>query len=172
MVINFRRATPDDAPELAKVHVASLNKAYRGVVPDSHFRDFTIETRTERFRESLATRSEETYVAEQDGDVLGFLTLGEYRDPDVSRESTGEIWGIYLAPQYWRKGIGRLLSQKAETILASRGHSEATLWVLERNDQARQFYEAMGFRTDGATKEVNLGALIPAVRYRKKLKDA
>lgn len=170
--MNFRRATPDDAHELAKVHVASLNKAYRGIVSDSHLRDFTVERRTERFRESLATRSEETYVAEQDGDVLGFLTLGKCRDQDVSRESAGEIWGIYLAPQYWRKGTGRLLSQQAETILASRGHSEVTLWVLEGNKQARKFYEAMGFRTDGATKEVNLGALIPAVRYRKKLKGA
>jgi hypothetical protein len=57
-------------------------------------------------------------------------------------------------------------------MLASRGRFFATLWVLDANAQARRFYEAMGFELDGATKEVNLGAPLKAVRYRKKLKDA
>ena len=57
-------------------------------------------------------------------------------------------------------------------MLASRGYSVATLWVLEANDQARRFYEAMGFKTYGVTKEVQLGIPLTAVRYRKKLKIA
>jgi ABC-type sugar transport system substrate-binding protein len=39
-------------------------------------------------------------------------------------------------------------------------------------DQARRFYEAMGYEADGATKQVDLGAPFAAVRYRKSLKDA
>jgi len=57
-------------------------------------------------------------------------------------------------------------------MLASRGYFIVTLWVLVANNQARRFYEAMGFQTDGATKEVQLGIPLTAVRYRKKLKIA
>ncbi len=75
-------------------------------------------------------------------------------------------------PEHWRKGIGITLCKQSESMLASRGYSVATLWVLEANDQARRFYEAMGFRVDGASKILNLGAPLKAVRYRKELSDA
>jgi ribosomal protein S18 acetylase RimI-like enzyme len=172
MKMTLRRATPADAPALATVHVASWHKAYRGIVPDSHLQGFTVERRTERFRESLATHAEETYVAESGGQIFGLLTLGDCRDADADHQTTGEIWGIYLSPEHWRKGIGRFLAEQGESILALRGRSVATLWVLEANEQARRFYEAVGFRTDGATKEVQLGAPLSAVRYCKKLKEA
>jgi ribosomal protein S18 acetylase RimI-like enzyme len=167
--MNIRRATPGDAGALAKVHVDSWRAAYRGLVPDSHLDNLDYERRSVRFRESLAASSEETYVAEENGKVVGFLTLGACRDEDVDREVTGEIWGIYLAPQHWRKGVGRLLCQRGEEILSTRGYTIATLWVFEGNHQARQFYEAMGFETDGASKSLNVGAPLQAIRYRKQL---
>jgi len=170
--MNIRRATPDDAPLLARAQVEAWHKAYRGIVPDAYLQSFSIKRRTECFRQSLATNSEETYVAEVANQVVGFLTLGKCRDSDVDPKTTGEIWGIYLSPEHWRKGVGRFLSEQGETMLASRGFSVATLWVLEANDQARRFYEAVGFEPDGATKEVKLGAPLTAIRYRKKLEIA
>ena len=172
MNISIRRATPDDAPALGGAHVEAWHKAYSGIVLDAYLQDFSIERRTECLRRSLATNSEETYVTEVAHRVVGFLTLGNCRDSYVDQKTTGEIWGIYLSPEYWRKGIGRFLSKQGEMMLASQGFSVATLWVLEANDQARRFFEAVGFETDGATREVKLGALLSAVRYRKKLKIA
>lgn len=168
-IVKFHRATVDEAAALARVHVDSWHAAYRGLVPDSVLQRFTYEWRTERFRESLAAGSEETYVIEVDGRVAGFLTLGNCRDSDADPARTGEIWGIYLAPQYWRRGIGTRALQAGERVLRSRGYEEATLWVLEGNEQARGFYEAMGFQLDGGTKEVELGIPLKAIRYRKKL---
>jgi GNAT superfamily N-acetyltransferase len=169
MDLNLRRAIPADAPGLAEIHVAAWQKAYPGIVPDSHLKAFTVERRTERFREALENGTEETYLVELDGRAIGILTLGDCRDADLDPRVTGEIWGIYLSPQYWRKGIGRLLFEKAEKMLADRGHKNAKLWVLEKHNQARQFYEAMGFKTDGMTKEMNLGATLRVVRYHKSL---
>jgi ribosomal protein S18 acetylase RimI-like enzyme len=125
-----------------------------------------------RLRESLAQHAEETYVAEQGGALLGFLTLGGCRDADVDRETTGEIWGIYLAPQHWRKGVGTLLCRHGERTLKARAYRSATLWVFAGNDQARRFYEAMGFQADGASRTLNPGALLEAIRYRKELGGA
>ncbi len=165
--MNLRRATPDDATTLAHVHVDSWRSAYRGLVPDEFLNSFDYDKRALRFREALAAGSEETYLAEENGEPFGILTLGACRDADIDQNTTGEIWRIYLAPKLWRKGLGRALFQHAEQMLQSRGYTQATLWVLEGNQQARLFYEAMGFEADGASKLLDLGAPLKAIRYRK-----
>ena len=105
--------------------------------------------------------------------MLGFLTVGDCRDDDVDKQETGEIWGIYLAPVHWRKGIGRSLCQYGENLLRSRGYTVATLWVFKDNHQARRFYEAMRFQPDGASKTLHPGgAPVEAIRYRKELANA
>jgi ribosomal protein S18 acetylase RimI-like enzyme len=165
----LRRATPDDAAALAEVHVTAWRQAYRGIVPDSYLEQFTVEARTERYRQFLADGTAETYVAEQESRPVGFLTLGGCRDTDVERSNTGEIWGIYILPEYWRRGIGRFLCEHGQNILASRDFTVATLWVMETNLPARRFYEAMEFKPDGATKELLFGIPLTAIRYRKRL---
>lgn len=157
------------------MHVAAWREAYRGIAADSHLEKFTIKSRTECFRKFLASDSEksssgETRVVESDGRIVGFLTLGGSRDSDSKHGSTGEIWGIYLSPRYWRRGIGRYVCKQAENILASQGYTAATLWVIELNQRARRFYEAMGFESDDIRKEVHLGIPLKALRYRKELK--
>ena len=74
-----------------------------------------------------------------------------------------------VAPPHWRKGIGMLICQHAEHFRRGRGCALAALWVLKKNDQARRFYEAMGFEVDRASKTVSPGAPLEAVRYRKML---
>jgi ribosomal protein S18 acetylase RimI-like enzyme len=170
MDATLRRAIPADAPALAVIHVAAWHAAYRGIVPDSYLEQFTVEGRTKRFREFVNDSAAKTYVAEFDGRIAGFLTLGACRDSDVKRSTTGEIWGIYILPEVWRRGVGRFLCEQGQNMFASMNFTAATLWVLEANLPARGFYEAMGFKADGATKELILGIPLTAIRYRKPLR--
>ncbi len=168
--MNIRLATVVDVPALARIHVDAWQAAYRGVVPDSFLEQSTVSKREASFREFLLKDSAEaTYVAEESGEVVGFLTVGPCRDADVDENRTGEIWGIYIAPRHWRKGIGKRLAAKAQETLKCRGYTEATLWVSEQNKQARRFYEALDFRPDSAAKELNYGKPVKAIRYRKSL---
>lgn len=186
MNLMLRPATPDDAPALARVHVASWHEAYREIVPPAYLEGFTVQRCAERLRKFLAGEAAagdsatgnpaaggpvETYAAEHEGRLVGLLTLGGCRDADAEHANHGEIWGIYISPEYWRRGIGRFLCGQAERLLASRGCTIVTLWVLEANNRARRFYEAMGFSPDGTTKEVHLGASLKALRYRKTLRS-
>jgi len=167
--MNIRRATADDAPTLAKVHVDSWQVAYRGIVPESHLERFTYQRREEAFRKALTANLEETYLIEDGDQAVGILTIGASRDPDLDVVRVGEIWGIYITPAYWRRGIGTLLIHEAERILHSRHYEAAVLWVLADNTDARRFYEEMGFALDGASKMVELGKPLQAVRYEKSL---
>jgi ribosomal protein S18 acetylase RimI-like enzyme len=165
--MNLRRAQPSDAPKLAQVHVDSWQAAYRGVVPDSHLQGFTYQRREEAFRKALLAGLEETYLLEEGDRPVAILTIGACRDADLEAHRVGELWGIYIAPDHWRRGIGTKLVGEAERMLRARGYGEIVLWVLEGNAQARRFYEALGFAPDGAAKVVQLGAPLKAVRYHK-----
>ena len=167
--MNIRPAMPEDAEALAKVHIDSWRSAYRGFVPEAFLAGLDYGRREDQFRSSIASNAREIHVAEEDGTIQGFLSLGVCEDADVDHESTGEIRAIYLAPEFWRKGTGRFLCEWAETQLASRGYSTIILWAFKDNGRGRKFYDAMGFRPDGATRMLNRGKELEVIRYRKEL---
>ncbi len=183
MACNLRRAQVSDAPKLARVHVDSWQVAYRGLVPErtllrppSSLQGFTYQKREDAFRRALAADLEETYLLEDEdatasSDAVAILTVGPSRDADLDVSLVGEIWGIYIVPDRWRQGIGTRLVRDAEGMLRARGYREIVLWVLEGNMDARGFYEAMGFELDGASRIVELGRPLQAVRYRKAMEN-
>lgn len=167
--VTIRLALPSDAARLARAHVDSWNAAYQGLIPDSFLQARTYQKREEAWAGMLAGGVGETHLAEDGDCAAAILTIGVCRDADVDAGRTGEIWGIYVAPDYWRQGIGTMLVREAERLLQSRGSDEVVLWVLEGNLAAREFYQAMGYRPDGATKTLTLGKPLQAVRYRRAL---
>jgi len=166
--LTTRPATKEDAERLAKIHVDSWKVAYRNIVPDSFLERFTYEKRTRAFAQALENQSEETYIAEFGNQAVGILTIGPNRDDDLDKTLIGEIWGIYLDPAYWRKGIGTRLVRDAEDELLSRGYNELVLWVFRDNWQARKFYEKLGYVPDGTEQIHELDQEVVAIRCRKK----
>lgn len=167
--IRIRCAASDDAAALARVHVDAWRQAYHGLVPDERLARLSYERGRENFARWVVDGTQETYVAEKAGEAVGFLTLGRCRDADVDAETVGEIWGMYLAPACWRQGIGTRLCRHGERIFRGRDLRAVVLWVFAANDRARRFYEAMGYAPDGATKCLDFGVPLEAVRYRREL---
>ncbi len=168
-MIELRVATPDDAAAMAATHIGAWQSAYRGAVPDSFLDALDPERRADRFRQFLTSGTGETYVVVRQACVIGHVTIGPCRDEDLDSVVVGEIWGIYLRPQFWRLGIGAEVCRRVEGMLAGRGFLRIVLWTFEANESARRFYEAMGYALDGATQIISAGASVPAVRYRKKI---
>ena len=166
-MLNFRRAIPDDAPAIAKVHIDSWQAAYRGILPEDKLNGLDHIRLTGSFRKSISLGTEDIFVAEKGGHVAGFLALIGCHDEENDRDPATGLCAIYLAPEYWRKGIGRRLYLEGETILQSRGCTAVAFWVFADNARARRFYEAMGFTVDGETMALNMGVPVKAVRYRK-----
>lgn len=163
-----RSATIPDAGRLAEIHVFGWRNAYRGIVSeDILFRRFSVEKRTNTFRQALEEQSEETYVFEEDGIIKGFMTIGDSRDQDRSDE-TFELWGIYVDPLMLRNGIGGELLRYCETEAWKRAKKEVTLWVLAQNTIGRNFYEKHGYQPDGTQKLIEHYQL-EEIRYRKRI---
>lgn len=96
----IRQATVDDAAALGTLHVAAWLAVYQCIVPFSALERMTMEQRTDQFRYAIAHQIEETYVLQQDEAIAGFLTLGAARDADLDAKIIGEIWGIYISPDF------------------------------------------------------------------------
>ncbi len=92
-------------------------------------------------------------------------TLGPERSADDA--ALGELYLIYVLPEAWGTGAGRLLMIETLARLRDAGFAEAVLWVIDDNPRARRFYELAGWHIDGAVKhEEWLGTSIREVRYR------
>jgi GNAT superfamily N-acetyltransferase len=165
-LVEVRLATGEDADGIARVQERTWQAAYRHVFPvDELDRGGFIQP--ERWRDRIARPPAgwTTFVAEHEGAVSGFASVGPSRD----QRGIGELYAIYVEPGSWSTGMGRALIERAEEQL-HRGYAEATLWVLEDNPRARTFYERGGWSPDGERKsEERWGVRAPEVRYRKRL---
>lgn len=88
-----------------------------------------------------------TYVAEEDGTVVGFATWAEVA-------GTVELEDLFVDPGYMRRGIAAALVTRIAQVMRARGveHLEVTA-----NPHALGFYRAAGF-TGCAVAETEFGA--------------
>ena len=165
----IRRATCEDAAAVAVVQVRSSAWAYAGLLPQREPIEARVARRTLVWREQLATdQMRHTFVAERDGIMLGFVTLGPAEDEALA--GLGQLFAIYVEPDVAGSGVGRALMEAALAALRARAFGQAVLWVLEENARARRFYERGGWSVDGARHdEVREGQVRHEIRYRRAL---
>lgn len=155
-----------DADRIAEIHVAAWRAAYRGIVPDAYLAAMSVEQRAARWRTIIEATPGSVLACEHDGRIVGWVSIGPGRDDDA--ETDGEIYALYVDPDFWRGGTGRELMARAEQELRSRGFIQLFLWVLEQNARARRFYESAGYSLDAQTKSITIGeAQLLELRYEK-----
>lgn len=146
-ILRVRKALPEDAQRIARIHRDSWRLAYAGILRRSDLDRLTLRRLIPRWRETLRGVA----VVEVDGRVEGFVTIGPTRDPDMVGFA-GEIFMLYVHPDAWGRGAGRALLDAAAATLSRRGHRWLVLWVLAENTAAQAFYRRMGLRYDGRAR--------------------
>jgi GNAT superfamily N-acetyltransferase len=126
----IRPATPGDADAVGRVFVAARDEmTYLPRIPDAD-RPRLGPLFVERHR---------LWVWDVDGEIIGFVAVDD-----------GEVSHLYVAPPAQGGGIGAALLEHAKAVSPER----LELWVFQKNDGARRFYERHGFElvrvTDGA----------------------
>ncbi len=85
-----------------------------------------------------------TYVAEEDGSVVGFATWTE-------AEGTFELEDLFVHPDWMRRGIATALVDRVAGVLRARG---AQRLEVTANPHAMGFYRAAGFIDCGVAETV------------------
>ena len=149
--MNIRDMKIDDAERVAEIHVDAWRAAYTGILSSQILDAICLEKRVERWRDVIIPQSDRNNVVIiDDKQICGWSSFGETRDEDKDKSTTGELYGMYICPNQFRKGLGTLLWQ--ETCKRLQENAVITLWVLSNNLGARMFYESMGFVLDGQSQ--------------------
>ena len=158
----LRHAVLSDAGAIAAVHLAAWKRAYRGVIPEDYLDGLDLRSREEQWVDRLG-QGAKVLVADGESGVSGFSSYGASW---VDDDSWGELYAIYVHPQYWGRGHGRRLLEATEEGLRALGYGKAHLWVLDTNRGARSFYERLGWVETSMTKVDNIGGVeVTEVRY-------
>ena len=89
------------------------------------------------------------------------------RTSPASRErdaKVGEIYTLYVQPDFHERGIGRQLLAAAFAAMVDKGYGCSFLWVL-RDNPSRYFYERVGGKAVAERQERMWGRTVDQVCY-------
>ena len=157
----IRSATSHDAPAIAHVHVRSWRATYANIVPADFLAALSEAGRTAQWSDWLQLDLP-VYVAESDGEIVGFISGGPIRKPLPGFDA--ELFAIYLLPSAQREGTGTALLQTLAHALIERGFTSLIAWVLESNDSLH-FYKHTGAHPV-QSKTIEIGGMpLPAQAF-------
>ena len=160
--MRIRVARLADAAAIAKVYVESWRSAYAGLVPDKVLVGMSEPRQRRQWKAQIASGDTVMVADHPTHGVVGVGSCGTCRDWRFA--GAGEIYTLYLAPDWQGGGHGRELLATMLRALRSAGFEAAVLWVLAGNP-SRFFYEAMGGKRVATRKERIWGAVLPEVAY-------
>ncbi len=152
-----------DLGAVGRVHANSRWAAYDGLVPAEALATVTPETQTEFWRERMSLPASSAFVAERDGEVVGFVAL-------LETEEGTELSAIHVLPHVVGTGVGSALMKAAVEHTRAHGSEALHLLVIEGNERARNFYTRTGWRLTGTVGMHELGGTqVEIVRYELRL---
>ncbi len=143
LTIDIRRAEPQDAPAIADVHHEAWQGAYAGIIPHKALNSM-LNRRGSKWWADAIRRAASVLVIELGGKVVGYATLGRNRAHELPQQ--GEIYELYVRPEYQGIGLGTRLFAAAKDKLATHGLAGLVVWALEENANAVEFYAHAGGR--------------------------
>ena len=164
MEVWVRQATVDDAPALAALQRRTALFAYASIfppeAPQPDLDQMTLDW--QRRLSGIHAPNARGFAAQ----VAGNLTAGViFASGDPDDPAFGHITRLYVDPREWGQGMGRSLYDSAISYLTQTGYTQASLWVLERNQRARSWYERLGWNCTGQRKSVPESAGVEDLRY-------
>jgi GNAT superfamily N-acetyltransferase len=164
--MDIRQAVTADAQRIGEVHVVYWRTGLADYIDAAYLESLKARDVTMQWLRSLASPIHaDTLVAEDDGRVVGVIDFGINRN-DLGFD-VAEIYGLYVDPECWFRGIDAALLDAAQLHLAETGFRQAILWTLAENENRRRFYEEHGWLCDDVTEFHHSGALV--TRYSREL---
>jgi ribosomal protein S18 acetylase RimI-like enzyme len=140
-LVTIRNARERDAEGIAEVHDAAWRQAYRGIIPGRELEKM-IARRGPRWWHSAILRGSRLVVLDFDETIGGYASYGRNRVPSMS--FGGEIFELYIAPEFQGLGFGKKLFTAARKDLADHGYATFLVWALADNENALNFYRRLG----------------------------
>jgi ribosomal protein S18 acetylase RimI-like enzyme len=150
VLIEIRQARPADAVAVAQTHDEAWRAAYQGIIPGPEL-DKLINRRGPDWWESAIRKGSRVAVMAFGDAIAGYSNYGRNRARSLYYD--GEIYELYLRPEFQGLGFGRRLFSAARRDLVQSGLKSLVIWALSDNDPAVEFYRALGGRAVARSSE-------------------
>jgi len=150
VLIEIRRAKPSDAKAVAETHDEAWRAAYQGVIPGLEL-DKLINRRGPDWWDSAIRKGSRIAILAFGDKVAGYANYGRNRARSLFYD--GEIYELYLRPEYQGLGFGRRLFTSARRDLNQSGLKSMVVWALSDNDPAVEFYKNLGGKAVARSSE-------------------
>ena len=172
-MIRIRRASRSDfGRDRPRPCRETWQSAYAGLLPDSMLVGMSDVRQAAWWTRLLADPGEArgVFVADdQDMGVVGFGSCGLVRDKpeglDGREIRVGEVYTLYVEPDFQNIGLGRRLLDALFRQLRADGCDTAVLWMLASNP-TRFFYEGLGGERVGERVDTMAGTDVEGDRLR------
>ena len=154
----IRRAQAGDTASLGVLHSAVWAELYADLLPAETLASLDAQTMTELWGRFISRGDAYVqFVAEVDGEIVGFAGVGPGREPGY--ELGRELYFIYVAPEHRRGSIGKALLKQADVDY---------LWIAETNRATQAFYRKQKFYPDSVRRVGALfGTELPEIRMAR-----
>ena len=149
-LIEVRRAKPSDATAIASTHDEAWRTAYQGIIPGAELEKL-INRRGPDWWDSAIRKGSRIAILVFGDDVAGYANYGRNRARSLYYD--GEIYELYLRPEFQGLGFGRKLFAAARRDLGQSGLQSLVVWALSDNDPAVSFYKNLGGRAVARSSE-------------------
>src|SRR5271154_5722429 len=126
-VISIRAARLGDEGEIASVHDAAWREAYRGIIPGRELERMIARRGPSWWRSAILRRSRLVVLGFDDA-IGGYASYGRNRVPAMAYG--GEIFELYIAPEFQGLGFGKRMFATARKDLAEHGYASFLVWAL------------------------------------------
>jgi ribosomal protein S18 acetylase RimI-like enzyme len=141
VLIEIRRAKASDAGAVAECHDEAWRTAYQGIIPGTELEKL-IARRGPAWWDSAIRKGSRIALLQFGDKIAGYANYGRNRARSL-RDYDGEIYELYLRPEFQGLGFGRRLFTAARRDLAQSKLRSLIVWALSENENAVAFYRAL-----------------------------
>ncbi|ASP38345.1 hypothetical protein CHH28_06465 [Bacterioplanes sanyensis] len=140
--IALTNATIEDASAIAHMIATAWQQDFAELLSAQHLAMFTPQWFYQRTLADIEQSDTQVQITKHNDEVVAYLCIRYHGDDD-----TGELFGLYVHPQYQRQGLGRLLFENAKVNLHSAGKSEMLVWTFE-GAKNNDFYRRLSVKQE------------------------
>lgn len=150
----IRKAAAADIQAVLEL-TKQLHKVHMEARPELFNTDNSCITE-KRIKETIKGKNNIVFVAEQDGEIVGFCCASLNKKYYNNNERSAFVDDLYVIPEQRHKGIATALFSELKSYVTEWGAVSLDLCVWDFNAAAKSFYEKVGMKTQRTILEMKL----------------